>query len=69
MYRRRGKRALDLAGAALLLALLAPFLAAAGLSMLLTSGRPVLFRQRRAGQDGAPFTLLKLRTLREGTGS
>jgi len=31
---------------------------------LLEDGPPVLFRQVRAGRDGAPFVLLKLRTMR-----
>ncbi len=59
-----GKRAADLVGAALLLALLAPVLAAAALAVRLTLGRPVLFRQLRAGRGGAPFVLLKLRSMR-----
>ncbi|MFC3215839.1 sugar transferase [Novosphingobium panipatense] len=32
--------------------------------MLLSLGRPVLFRQQRAGRGGVPFTLLKLRSMR-----
>ena len=39
------------------------FLAAAGL-VAATSPGPVLFRQRRVGLGGRPFTLLKLRTMR-----
>jgi lipopolysaccharide/colanic/teichoic acid biosynthesis glycosyltransferase len=31
--------------------------------ILLDTGRPVLFRQRRAGVDGAPFIVLKFRTM------
>ncbi|HEX2265865.1 MAG TPA: sugar transferase, partial [Solirubrobacterales bacterium] len=31
--------------------------------ILLDDGRPVLFRQRRAGKDGAPFTMVKFRTM------
>ena len=68
MYRRFGKRALDVAGAAALLALLAPVLAAVALVVRVMLGRPVLFRQVRAGRGGAPFTLLKFRTLRAGPG-
>ena len=31
--------------------------------ILLDSGRPVFFRQRRAGKEGEPFTMLKFRTM------
>ena len=31
--------------------------------ILLDSGRPVFFRQRRAGKDGGPFTMVKFRTM------
>ncbi|MBR0678830.1 sugar transferase, partial [Roseomonas alkaliterrae] len=68
MYARFGKRACDILLAALLLALLAPLIGAAALAVRLALGPPVLFRQERAGRGGAPFTLLKLRTLREGPG-
>jgi lipopolysaccharide/colanic/teichoic acid biosynthesis glycosyltransferase len=68
MYRRFGKRALDLLAAALLLAALAPAMAAVALAVRLALGRPVLFRQLRAGRHGVPFTVLKFRTLREGPG-
>lgn len=64
----RGKRALDVLGAAALLLLAAPLLAAAALAVLLALGRPVLFRQRRAGRDGVAFTLLKLRSMAAGPG-
>ena len=68
MYPRFGKRALDAAGAALLLAALAPVMAAVALAVLVALGRPVLFRQTRSGRGGAPFTVLKFRTLRDGPG-
>jgi lipopolysaccharide/colanic/teichoic acid biosynthesis glycosyltransferase len=57
------KRAMDLSGSAVLLTLLSPLLAGIALLTLLDSGRPVLFRQRRAGKDGRPFTMLKFRTM------
>jgi lipopolysaccharide/colanic/teichoic acid biosynthesis glycosyltransferase len=68
MYARFGKRALDVVGAAALLALLAPLLL--GLTCLVRAalGAPVLFRQQRAGRNGVPFAVLKFRTLREGPG-
>ena len=43
--------------------------AAAALLTLVGTGRPVLFRDERAGKDGKPFTLVKFRTMRAGEGS
>jgi exopolysaccharide biosynthesis polyprenyl glycosylphosphotransferase len=57
------KRIVDLTGAAAVLALTAPVLVAAMVAIKLDDGGPVFFRQRRVGRDGAPFTLLKLRTM------
>ena len=57
------KRGMDIAVSGILLALLSPFLLAVAMAILLDSGRPVFFRQRRAGKDGAPFTMLKFRTM------
>ena len=56
-------RALDVAGASLGLALTAPALALAALAIMLEDGGPVLYRQRRVGQHGQEFELLKLRTM------
>ena len=52
--------------AAALLALVAasPVMAAIALTVRVLNGRPVLFRQRRAGLNGAPFDVLKFRTMR-----
>jgi lipopolysaccharide/colanic/teichoic acid biosynthesis glycosyltransferase len=66
---RRAKILLDRLGAALGLILCAPLLVAIALLVGLTMGRPVLFRQRRPGRGGAPFELVKFRTMRQGTGS
>lgn len=60
------KRVMDLTISAALLVLLAPLIAACALMIALDSGRPVLFRQRRAGKDGAPFMVLKFRTMVQG---
>jgi lipopolysaccharide/colanic/teichoic acid biosynthesis glycosyltransferase len=57
------KRALDLAGAGIGLTLGAPALAAAAIAIRLEDGGPILFRQERIGRDGAPFHVLKLRTM------
>ncbi|CAA9278883.1 MAG: Lipid carrier : UDP-N-acetylgalactosaminyltransferase [uncultured Craurococcus sp.] len=69
MYERGGKRLLDLAGAGILLLLLAPLLGLVALAVGASLGRPVLFRQERAGQGGRPFTLLKFRSMAAGPGS
>ena len=62
------KRTLDLlvtAPAALLVALpLAPFFA---IAIKLTDGGPVFYRQRRVGEGGREFDILKFRTMRVGS--
>jgi lipopolysaccharide/colanic/teichoic acid biosynthesis glycosyltransferase len=60
---RRGKRALDLAGAGIGILVVSPLLAAIALSVWLNDRGPVLFRQRRIGQGGRPFEMLKFRTM------
>ncbi|WP_027176283.1 sugar transferase [Desulfovibrio aminophilus] len=62
------KRLLDVILSALLLAILSPFLAATALAVRLNLGPGVLFRQKRPGLGGRPFTLLKFRTMRPGHG-
>jgi len=57
------KRAMDVGVSALLLVLLSPLLLGIALWILLDDGRPVFFRQRRAGKDGEPFTMVKFRTM------
>ncbi|CAG4928692.1 unnamed protein product [Acidocella sp. C78] len=56
------KRGMDIVGAGLLIVLLSPLLAAIALALRLSG--PVLFRQRRIGLDGVPFTVFKFRTMR-----
>jgi len=57
------KRTMDLVVSGTLLALLSPLLLAISLLILIDSGAPVFFRQKRAGKDGEPFTMLKFRTM------
>jgi exopolysaccharide biosynthesis polyprenyl glycosylphosphotransferase len=57
------KRAMDVIISALLLILLSPLLLGVAIWILLDDGRPVFFRQRRAGKDGEPFTMAKFRTM------
>lgn len=47
-----------------ILVVVAPLLVVVALAVLVTSGRPIVFRQTRVGQFGAPFTILKFRTMR-----
>jgi exopolysaccharide biosynthesis polyprenyl glycosylphosphotransferase len=61
------KRALDVAGATVLLALLAPLFALIALLIRRDSAGPVLFRQTRLGLGMREFTALKFRTMRVGT--
>ena len=60
----RLKRALDVASAGTALVALSPVLAGVSVAVVLNLGRPVLFRQRRPGRDGASFEILKFRSMR-----
>ena len=57
------KRGLDVSVAAMALMFLLPLLAFVALAIWLESGGPVIFRQSRSGLNGAPFTILKFRTM------
>jgi len=65
MYRRFGKRLLDLSLSLVALALLWPFIATIALAVRRRLGASVLFRQQRPGLHGRPFTILKFRTMTE----
>jgi lipopolysaccharide/colanic/teichoic acid biosynthesis glycosyltransferase len=58
------KRAIDIAGSAALLILLAPVLLLTAVLVKLKSPGPVFFRQERVGRMMKPFTMLKFRTMR-----
>jgi lipopolysaccharide/colanic/teichoic acid biosynthesis glycosyltransferase len=58
------KRAMDIAGSALMLVLCAPLLLIVAAMVKATSKGPVLFRQYRVGQYGRRFTFLKFRSMR-----
>ena len=62
------QRRVDFVLACFSLIVLAPLFAAIALLILLDDGRPVFFRQYRVGQHGAPFRILKFRTMKPRTG-
>ena len=59
----RSKRLFDLACFACALPLALPILLLTAITVGVTSGGPVLFRQRRIGRYGRPFTIYKFRTM------
>jgi lipopolysaccharide/colanic/teichoic acid biosynthesis glycosyltransferase len=60
---------MDRLGAGLGLIAALPLVAATALAVWLSLGRPIFIRQRRLGRGGAPFLILKFRTMREGEGT
>jgi lipopolysaccharide/colanic/teichoic acid biosynthesis glycosyltransferase len=60
------RRAVDIGVSAAALVFTAPVLALAALAVRLESRGHPIYRQRRVGQDGRPFDVLKLRTMVEG---
>lgn len=63
------KRAFDIALTVLFAPLALALAAVAALAVRIALGKPVLFRQERAGLGGKPFRIVKFRTMREGGGS
>jgi len=57
------KRAMDIAGSAVLLTVSAPVMAATAILIRLTSPGKALFAQRRVGRDGCEFNIYKFRTM------
>jgi lipopolysaccharide/colanic/teichoic acid biosynthesis glycosyltransferase len=61
---RRVKRIMDIWIASLGLVLAFPLLFLAGIAIILESGFPLFFKQRRTGYLGRPYLLYKLRTMK-----
>lgn len=57
------KRAFDIVVGLLLMIVALPLMGLIALAVLLFDGRPVIFRQERAGENGRPFTMYKFRTM------
>jgi lipopolysaccharide/colanic/teichoic acid biosynthesis glycosyltransferase len=57
------KRVIDVTVASIMLVLLSPLLLAAAAAIRLTSKGPAIFKQRRAGLGGIPFTIYNFRTM------
>jgi len=57
------KRAIDIAGSLTALVLLSPVCLVIAIAIKLTSKGPILFKQKRIGQYGLPFTFLKFRSM------
>ncbi len=58
------KRVIDCSIAVVTLVLLAPLLALVAVLILLTSGGPIFYTQKRLGQGGRPFQIIKFRSMR-----
>jgi exopolysaccharide biosynthesis polyprenyl glycosylphosphotransferase len=61
------KRSIDVVGAAIILAVTAPAMLVVALLVRRSSDGPIFFRQERLGMDMRRFTLLKFRTMLDGT--
>ena len=65
-WERRTKRIVDVAVSAAVLVAGAPLWLALAAVVRLTSPGPAVYRQTRVGRHGAPFTMLKFRTMVDG---
>ena len=60
------KRIIDITGACTGLIVATPVIICAAIAIRMDSRGPVFFRQVRAGENGKPFTMIKLRTMVDG---
>lgn len=68
-YAAFNKRFFDVLVASGVLLLALPVMVLAALAILIETGRPILYRQRRIGLDGIPFEMLKFRSMVVNHGS
>jgi exopolysaccharide biosynthesis polyprenyl glycosylphosphotransferase len=61
---RIGKRLVDVSVAVMLLVLLAPLFAIVAVAILISTGRPIFYKQQRVGQGGRLFSIIKFRSMR-----
>ncbi len=59
------KRVFDLLVGSAMLLVMAPVLAAFAIAVKLTDGGPIFYRQRRIGEGGKEFEMIKLRSMRQ----
>ena len=65
---RVAKRVIDIVGSGLALLVLAPVMVIVAVVVRVVLGSPVLFRQTRPGLGGAPFEIVKFRTMSDAVG-
>jgi lipopolysaccharide/colanic/teichoic acid biosynthesis glycosyltransferase len=61
--RPAAKRAFDVVASAVSVVLMLPVFVVVSLAVLLSEGRPVIYRQLRVGRGGRPFTMCKFRSM------
>jgi lipopolysaccharide/colanic/teichoic acid biosynthesis glycosyltransferase len=62
-----GKRLVDIVASVVLLVILSPILAAIAIAIWIDSGVPIIYLSQRIGRYGQPITVLKFRTMRDGS--
>ncbi|MBI3358931.1 MAG: undecaprenyl-phosphate glucose phosphotransferase [Nitrospirae bacterium] len=60
---RLAKRVMDILLSSVILLILSPLLFLIGVAILLVSGRPIFYQQKRMGYDGQVFEMMKFRTM------
>ena len=62
-YQKVLKRSVDIFAALLFLILVSPLMVICALAILISDGRPVMYRQERVGRNFRPFLIYKFRTM------